>query len=128
MIKIFAPHPDYKIVIFLPSPEWGDVQRLESNIQLKKSMDSSVVVTHIRKLTNIRSYELNFNLTRLKSIEFYNFYNYFAAEKIKLVLLDGTEKIGYLRINPFEIEVMKRALVGDSIEEVSVKIAFESVL
>jgi hypothetical protein len=126
MIQLFAPHPDYKILIHLPNAEWGDVQRLESTMQLRRSMNAEKTITHVRKMPASRVYEVNLNLTRLKSIEFMGFFELFGATLMKCVL-DDEDKIGYVRINPLELEIIKRAIVGSSVEEVHTRFDFETV-
>lgn len=135
MIKIFASHPAYKQVIFLPSPEFGDITRLNSTVQLKRSMNNATIVTHIVKRPNSRAFELNFNLNRLKSLEFLEFYKRHGAELMKLVrrvdfLPTGTieELIGYLKVNPLELEKVERELVSESKEKVSLRVDFETIV
>lgn len=125
-MKIFAPFPDEKAFIVLPNPEMGDIQRSESKVQLKRSMNGAVSVTHIKKLPNIRSYEYNFVLTRLKSLEFYAFFEIFGALKMRIEHENDTERIGYIKINPLELAIEKRALIGSSKEEVNVRFDFET--
>lgn len=127
MIRIFAPHPDYRILIFLPNAEWGDTQRLESTTRLHRSMDGQTHVTHVRRLPDIRALELQLTLTRLKSLELLSFFELFGAEKMKLEFDDSTSRVGYLRINPMELEIVRRAIIGSSKELVSTTLDFETV-
>lgn len=134
MIKLFASHPAYKQLIFLPNPEFGDIARLESTVQLKRSMDGSVIVTHTMPRTESRTLELQFEMTRLKSLEFIEFYKLHAAEKMKLVKRidfdpenDEESFIGYLKVNPLELEKLARSVYGDSVEKVAVRVDFETV-
>lgn len=126
-MKIFAPYPGEQIFIVLPNPEMGDIQRLESKMILKRSMNGAVKVTHIKKMPNVRSYEYNLLLTRLKSLEFYAFYELFGSEQMRIEHDNDVDRIGYIRINPLELDVSKRSLVGSSIEEVSVRFDFETI-
>lgn len=126
-MKIFAPYPDERAMIILPNPEMGDVQRLESKVQVKRSMNGNVVVTHVKRLPNIRSFEYLFNMTRLKSLEFLNFYELFGAEKLRIEHDDASSLVGYIRVNPMELDIAKRALVDTSVEEVTLRFDFETI-
>lgn len=130
MIKLFASHPAYKQLIFLPNPEFGDITRLESTVQLKRSMNGSTIVTHIVKRPNSRTIEMSFQLTRYKSLEFLEFFKRHGAELMKLVRNywnDGEEElVGYLKVNPLELEKTERALVAGSLENINVRADFET--
>jgi len=127
MIQLFAPHPDAKQLMYLPNPEWGDVERLESTMQLHRSMNGAVVVTHIRKQVASRSYELDLQLTRMKSLEYLEFLAIWSGVKMKLVDHHAIERIGYVKVNPVELEKIRRSLVSDSTEAVSTRMEFETV-
>jgi len=127
MIKIFAPDVASRIVIMMPDPEWGDVQRLESTLQLYRSMNDAKKITHIRKMPDVRTYELTFLLTRLKALEFINFFERFGAERIRIELDKDTSRVGYLKVNPTELEYTKRAVSCNSLEEVLTRFDFENI-
>jgi hypothetical protein len=128
MLRIYAPDPAPRIVIALPDPEWGDTQRLESTMQLHRSMNGQKIVTHTRKKLDCRSYELNLLLTRIKAQEFITFFEMFGAERMKLEFDKDKSKIGYIRINPLELEYVKRAVNCQSYEEISTRFDFESIV
>jgi len=125
MIIFMAPVPDYLIRIVMPNPEWGDMQRGISTVQVKQALDGSVV-THVHRIPNARLFELKFQLTRLKSIEFLEFYQRFGGDKMQMELYSEV-KVGYLKINPLELEKTKRALVALSLEQIDVSLSFETV-
>lgn len=131
MIKLFASHPAYKQLIFLPNPDFGDITRLGSTVLLKRSMDGSAVVTHVVKRPDSRTLEMTFELTRLKSLEFLEFFKKHGSELMKLVRDywqdDQEDLIGYLKVNPLELEKAQRMLVANSVERVNVQIEFETV-
>lgn len=131
MIKLFASHPAYKQLIFLPNPEFGDITRLESTVDLKRSMDGSVIVTHVLPREDSRTFEFQFELTRLKSLEFLEFFKRHGAEKMKLVKRidfneeeDEEEFLGYLKVNPVELEKIQRSIVAGSKEKISIRIDY----
>lgn len=123
MIQIFSPHPDWKQVLHLPNPEWGDVERLESTVQLKRSMNGNTVVTHIRSVPNSFTNEMDFELDRLKSLELLEWFNIHAGSLMKLIDHNGVVRIGYLKVNPLDLEKVKKA---NSTEAVRVRLDFES--
>lgn len=127
MIRIYAPYPAPKITILLPDPDWGDVQRLESTSVLHRSMNGVRIVTYVRKKVNCRLYELSFELTRPKAEEFINFFKLFGSKVMKLEFDQDTSVVGYLKINPAELEFVKRSVLCTSYESVSVKLSLESV-
>lgn len=128
MLKISAPDVASKGIIFLPDPEWGDVQRLEQTMLLYRSMNGNKVITHVQPVTNIRTFEYSFILTRFKALEFINFYNIFGSQRMKLEVDANTIKVGYLKVNPLELEYIRRAVQCTSNEDVSTQFAFESVV
>ena len=127
MIQVFAPYPTVSVMMYLPSAEWGDTERLESTVQLKRSMNNSTKVTHVSVRENSRTLEFQFLLTRYKSLELIEFFKIHGADKVKLVIRGQAPRIGYLKINPLELEKMKRSLVSDSLEEVSCTVTFETI-
>jgi hypothetical protein len=122
MIKLFTDTQ----IIFLPSSEWGDIERVESTVQLKRSMDGQTVVTHVHKVPNSRTTELNFLLTRMKSLELFEYIKAQGAKQMTLEINDLDPKIGYLRVNPFELEKLSRSKVAGSLEEVKCQLSFET--
>lgn len=126
MIQVFAPYPTICTLMYLPSAEWGDIERLESTVQLKRSMNDSTKVTHVSARENSRTLEFQFLLTRYKSLELIEFFKIYGADKVRLVIRGQDPRIGYLKINPLELEKMKRSLVSDSLEEVSCTLTFET--
>lgn len=96
-------------------------------MQLYRSMNGERAVTHIRKLPDIRAFEVSLIMTRMKSLEFMSFFELFGAETMKLEFGSGESRIGNMRINPMEFEVLKRAIVGSSTEEVSTQFDFETI-
>jgi hypothetical protein len=127
MLRIYAPDPAPKAVIALPDPEWGDTQRLESTMQLRRSMNGQRIITYVRRKENCRTYELSLVLTRPKAEEFIRFFELFGSQKMKLEFDKDTSKIGYIKMNPIQLEFVRRAVNCDSYEEVTTEFAFESI-
>lgn len=112
MIKLYTDTQ----IIFLPAAEWGDFERVESTVQLKRSMNNEVKVTHVHKLPNFKTTQLTLKMTRIKSIEFLEFYKIHGADKMTLEIPNLDPKIGYLKINPMELEKLQRGEVDCQIE------------
>lgn len=130
MIKLFASHPAPSQLIFLPNPDFGDMTRLGSTVLLKRSMNGAVINTHVIRRPNTRTIEMSFELTRLKSLEFIEFFKRHGSELMKLVRdywNVNEELIGYLKVNPVELEKTERSLVSESIERVNLRLDFETV-
>jgi hypothetical protein len=127
MITLQAPSPAYATTLILPNPRLGDMRRNESTVELHKSIVGTLINTYVQKKEDQRVFELNFDLTRYKSWELWRFYDYHGSDKMRLELYDGEEYFGYLNINPLELEKVSRSLTADSVEQVSVKLEFQTI-
>jgi len=129
MITIKAPNPDFEMIMFLPSPALGDSERPESKIQTKKSMNDDAIahITQKQSATAVR-YKWEFDLTRFKALELWNFIDAYSAKSWQITLWDDvTIIIVNLLINPFELDVFGRAIHADSDEAVRVTLEFENI-
>ena len=123
MMQIFTPHPDWKQLLVLPNPEWGDFTRLVNTLQVKRSMTGQTVVTHIQKQEG-KSLEWQFNLTRYKSLELLEFYLLHSGQKCLVIDHRNDSHIGYIQFNPLELEKIRS---GSNGERVNVNLNFETV-
>jgi len=125
MIQLLAPHPNYEAIILMPNPAWGDFRRLVSTVQVKRSMTGQTIVTHVQKYEDLRSFDLSFELTREKSLEFLAFCDSHLGSLTKMIDHRDDEFIGYLQVNPIELEKVRS---GKSLGEVvTISFQFESV-
>ncbi len=127
MTTLQAPAPDYATTIILPSCEMGDFRRTNSIVELRKSIVGTPINTFVTNRGEQRTLELDIKLTRYKSWELFRYFEIHGSDKMRLENYDGEEFIGYLKVNPLELEKIKRILVADSEEEVNVKLEFETV-
>ena len=111
-------------IITLPSPELNDTRNQLNSVQLERAMDGTVVTTVKRVTGEKRSFQLI--LTRKKSIELYRFLQLYIDEK--LTILWGSETlVGYVLGDPVELDILRRAEVCTSVEEVETKLEFQTV-
>lgn len=124
MIEIYAPHPNWEHVIFLPNPEWGDFRRLNLTTQVKRSMTGNTIITHVQKHEDLKSVEMSFTLTRMKSLEMLAFLDLHIGHLLKIVDHRDDVHIGYMQVNPLELEKVRKGTNG---EQVKLNLNFESV-
>lgn len=124
MIEVYAPHPNWEHVIFLPNPEWGDFRRLTLTNQIKRSMTGATIITHVQKHEDLKSVEMSFTLTREKSLETLAFFDLHIGHLLKIVDHRDVTHIGYIQINPIELDKVRKGTNG---EQVKLSLNFESV-
>ena len=108
--------------ITLPSPELNDTRNQLNTVQLDRAMDGTVVTTVKRISGEKRSF--SFILTRKKSIELYRFLQSYIGQR--LTVLHGSETlVGYILGDPVELNILRRAEVCTSVEEVETTIDFQ---
>lgn len=111
-------------IIVLPSPELNDTRNALNTVQLERAMDGTVI-TNVKKVTGeLRAY--NFILSRRKSIEYYRFMALYLGEKLTIIW-NGEQLIGYVQNNPIELNIVRRAVVCESVEEVEVSLSFQII-
>lgn len=127
MIQIYAPHPDAESILVLPNPELGDGERPESRIQIKQAMDGNLI-THItqKQLTAI-TYTWDFVLTRKKALELWEFISLHTGKIWKITWPGRNDLIVVLKINPLQLDMIRRSVIADSVEAVAINLQFESV-
>lgn len=127
-LQFQAPHPDYESIIFMPTPSFGDRERPESRIQLKKAMDGESY-SHItqRQVFTAMHYAWSFNITRLKALELKAFIDAHIGQPWRLIWPGRDNIIAHLLVNPLQLDMAFRAVVAGSVEAVPIDLEFESV-
>ena len=126
MWQISAPYPLVKTVLFIPSPSLGDLERLESTVQHHQAMDGSYI-THVKKHFESRTYEGQFEFTRRKALEFKEFYRLYSQDTWQIVRHDGSVLIAQLKLNPLNLEMVRRGVIAGSNEVVPLTLTFETI-
>lgn len=112
-------------IMELPEPELGDGERLENRTSVGRSL-SGVSYSFVISQPN-RTYSWSFDLTRYKAIEFWHFYQLHKADLIRVDRNGEDQLVGYLKINPLVLEMLKRGPLADSIDVVKLEFEFETV-
>lgn len=119
MFHLKAGHPAVTGIIRMPEPNMGDGLRPQARVLMKQAMDGSVR-THIKKQDSAREYRFDFELTRLKAIELYEWTNLFTGEQIYVERDNEHDFIGFLKVNPLSLDMASRGVVANSTETVRV--------
>ncbi len=82
MILLQAPHEIIQTTTLLPDPEFHDEQEREVHAIVKYAMDGTIYTT--RKRNNSQKLTYDFNLTRLKSLELFEFIKAYFPYNIRL--------------------------------------------
>ena len=126
MIRLYADYPATLAILTLPEAQLGDSTALGDQIQTIRMMDGSIK-THVRKRPNNRTYVLDFDVPREKVIQVQEFIENYLGKKIGVFRDDHDDFVGYLKINPFNYEMQKRAIAAGSNEIAQITLEFESV-
>lgn len=123
---LFAPFPDSEAAIVMPMFAMGDTERMDSTVNVQKRFDGGLH-THVTKQLDSRILNWNFTLTRMKALEFKEFYILYAG-KVWRFLDTVTDQTwtGYVKVNPATLNMVARGKIADSEDVVQVEIEFET--
>lgn len=108
MFRLVAPANHPETTVILPSPQFGDTDRLRSSLIVRRAIDGSIY-TFVQKKQKAKSYLWDFNVTLHKALEIIEFYKAYNAVEIE-AHWGGQTMTGYFKNNPFEGDVMSAAL------------------
>lgn len=123
MYEFWGPHPATEVITVMPNAELRDAVSLQSRVLAKVSM-SGVQYTNVKKQPDQELYRWQFDCTRVKALEFWEFVKLYIGEKVKVVDHDGNVLVGYFRINPLQLNINKRAVICSSKEAVAIEVEF----
>lgn len=127
MIQVYAPHPDAESILVLPTPEFGDGERPESRIQIKQAM-SGRLQTHVtQKQLEAITYRWSFVLTRMKALELWEFINLHVGKSWRIAWTGRPSIVAVLKVNPLQLNVIRRSVIAGSLETVTIDLEFESI-
>ena len=109
MSVIFAaPYPAIQTTSLLPNPILGDSEQTTVEVQTRRTLDGTLY-TYTKTKLGRRRLVLNFQVTRMKGLEFYEFIRSYHGYEMKYIdHLDRTW-VGYIINNPFEFTTSARA-------------------
>lgn len=105
---IQGPYPLMQSTLLLPSPKFGNQKNLASSVQVLRAMDGTVY-TYVKPKRGRKVHRWDFVTTKDKVREVIQFVEEFSGGLLRTVDHDGTERIGYLTINPLEVTGEGRA-------------------
>lgn len=118
------------VVTQLPSPQFSDSRALQHDVNVKRTLNGSrrTYVKHKPR----RRFLWQFSLSRMKALELRAFVECFHSELMTIVDHCDETWSGYLTNNPFELDMVSRALGSASngirAERVQVTLEFQAVL
>jgi len=106
-VTFAAPYPAIQTTSLLPNPVLGDSEQPTVEVQTRRALDGTLY-TYTKTKLGRRKLVINFRVTRMKGLEFYEFIRSYHGYKMKyLDHLDRTW-IGYIVNNPFEFTTSER--------------------
>lgn len=122
---IAAPYPAFGGIIVVPDTELQDRMRVGASVITHQAQDGTHY-TYTMSPTGKKVYDWTFDLTRQKALQFLEFYRSYNGDKWQVTTHTGLVIVGHILLNPAEIEMVGRALYGDSAEKVSIGFSFEA--
>lgn len=115
--------------IALPEPEFGDKERAVSLTRVDRAMDGTPY-TYIQKHPTKRLFTWTYDLPVYKGQEFLVFYERNHAEEWTVQRdREADTLVGYVRINPAALEMLRRGVTHDDCtggnEVTSIEVQFE---
>lgn len=123
-----APWPNFKVTSILPNPQFKDIRKTESSVQIKRTMTGRVV-TYIKPSDRI-TLTLPFKLTRMKSLELENFISSYQSTKWHITLYDGSEWEALLIGEPVIREAVARLGANETLvgrEQIETTLTFSAL-
>lgn len=123
---IQAPFPAMKTTLLLPSPQTGNVQQPRHTVQTIRAMDGTLY-TYRKPKRDRRLFRWDFTTSKRKGRETREFVKEYAGGLVRVTDHEGTVRVGYLTINPWEARGDGRAGGWDDVvpEAVQFTIEFE---
>lgn len=102
-----APYPQITTTSLLPNPVLGDSEQTTVEVKTRRTLDGTLY-TYTKTKLGRRRLVLNFRVTRMKGLEFYEFIRSYHGSEMKYV--DHLDRIwvGYIINNPFEFTTSAR--------------------
>lgn len=114
-------------MVLLPNPQLGDGEAPRDTVQLRRAMDGTVY-TYVRRTGDRRELDLQFFITRMKSLELIEFTRSYHSWPIQLTDHLDQVWVGNITTDIVDIEMAERAPDKPGGEMVTVRFQFEGVL
>ncbi len=122
--RFSAPWPAFDHTVHLPEIELNDSRQANHKVNLRLAMSGKKYDTVIAGVGE--NYVWDFVLTRMKALEFLEFYKEHGSDPWQVTRHNGSVLVGYVLNNPLELEMTARAIVADSVEEVPFRLEFRT--
>jgi len=103
-----APYPLVQSTLLLPSPREGNQKNLAASVQTMRSMDGTLY-TYIKSKRERKVWQWDFLGTKDKGRESVEFIKLYAGGPVSVKDHEGISHIGYITINPLELDGGGRA-------------------
>ena len=98
---IQGPYPNMRTTLLLPSPATGNTVQQRHSIQTLRTMNGTLY-TYRKPKRDRRSYRWAFTTAKRKAREAKEFVKEYAGGLVRVTDHEGTVRIGYITINPWE--------------------------
>lgn len=106
--RLRAPYPGLKTTTLLPSPTWGDTEKVTPTITSMRSLNGTLY-TYVKSRNGKKKYKWDFEMSRNKALELRAFLYAYFADLIEVIDHNGISIVGYFTNNPFELAGSGRA-------------------
>lgn len=124
MFIIQGPFPAMQSTVLLPSPEIGNQRGLAATVSTQRSMNSTLY-TYIKSKRQRKIHTWDFVCARDKSREVKAFVDQYAGRLVRTEDHEGTQRVGYITLNPIELTGGGRAAGWPGGEAYSVSLQLE---
>ena len=105
---IQGPYPLIQSSLVLTSPRQGNTNALTSSIQVLRT-SSGEMFTYTKAKRGRKKFRYDFTVSRDKAYELREFVEVYAGKPVKVSDHNNVVRVGFLTLNPFEIQAVGRA-------------------
>lgn len=105
---IQAPYPLMQTALVMPSPRRGNTRKLAATVETLRAMDGTLY-TYVKGKRNRKVHKWDFTGTKDKAREAVQFVREYSGGLVRVTDHEGSTILGYITVNPLEIEGQGRA-------------------
>lgn len=124
MFLIQGPYPLVQSSIVLPSPLEGNTNTLTSTVQILRTSGGKMF-TYVKAKRGRKKFRYDFAVSRDKSDELREFVDSYGGKPVKVTDHNEVVRIGFLTLNPFEVQGRGRSKGAPGGEVYSTSIELE---
>lgn len=122
-VRLGAPHPTVQTITFLPNPQFTESEGSVNEVNFLRAEDNTPY-SYVKSKGGRRRLSLRFVLSREKAFELRAFYEAYFASQVILTDHLGQVWVGFMALNPFELE-STQATLGSAGGEMNHSAQFE---